>query len=147
MAIKFGLLTGVVTLILYTIAYVMGMDIYLSQGLYWISMIVFVALMYVLAQKTVDSGQDDFRSIVRPLFICFLIANAMYYVYYFIMINYIDPEIYTEQVSRMTKGLEKLNIEEKDTSFDLFKYVLSYFQAAIGGFLIASAISYSKKQS
>ena len=147
MAVKFGLLTGAVTLVIYTLAYFIGIDVFLSQGIYWLTMFVFVAGMYLLAQKTVDAGLVDFRSIVRALFICFLIANAMYYLYYYFMINYVDPDIYLQQVARMNPGLEKLNIDETDTSFDLVKYVLSYFQAAIGGFLIASAISYSKKES
>jgi hypothetical protein len=147
MAIKFGMLTGAITLLIYTLAYFIGIDLFLSQGIYWLTMAVFIGAMYVLAQKTTAQGHVDFRSIVRPLFICFLIANAMYYIYYYVMITYVDPSIYEQQVSRMADGLENLDIENRDTSFQPYAYILSYFQAAIGGFIMASAISYSKKES
>ena len=147
MAIKFGIIAGLATIATFLLAYTISIDAFLSQWIYWGTMLFYVIAMVLLANKVVDQGAVHFREIVRPLFICFLIANLIYYTFYFIMITYVNPDIYTEQVNRMSVGLQDLNIKEVDMSFQFGRYALSYFQAAIGGFMIASSISYSKKQS
>ncbi len=147
MSIKYGLLAGFLIVLFYLIAYFISIELFLSQGLYWITLAVYIGAMYMLALETVKEQPLNFREIVRPLFVCFLLANAIYYLFYYIMITYVDPSIYELQISKMASGFSKMKMEQKDMSFQLSHYILSYFQAAIGGFVVASAIAYSKKQS
>ena len=147
MAARYGLMAGAITVVIYCLAYFINPDLFLSPLVYWTTLALYVIFMLDLASKSVKQGIHNFRDLVRPLFVCFLIANAVYYCYYYIMITYIDPSIFDVQVNKMAEGFKQLNLESKESSFKWSEYILSYFQAAIGGFAIAAVIAYSKKQS
>lgn len=147
MALRYGLAAGLLTVTLYFLCYLFNIDLFLSQGLYWVSMVIYIFAMYHLSNKIVESGLTTFKEIVRPLFICFLVANGLYYAFYFVMITSVDPEIYQLQIQRMSTDLQELDMTASDTEFKIHHYILSYFQAAIGGFVLAATIAYSKKQS
>ncbi len=146
MAIRFGLAAGLITCAIYAVAYLISIESFLSPYLHWGSLSIYIIAMYMLAEIVIKS-KSEFKDIVRPLFICFLIANLAFYVFYYIMLHFVDPDIYEMQVRMLTKGLDELDIEDMDTSFTLSGYFLAYFRAAIGGFAIASIIAYTKKQS
>ena len=147
MAVKYGIVIGLITIVLYLVSYMISLDLFLSTGLYYFTLLLYIAGMYFLAKKEVAGGARHFRDIVRPLFICFLVANLIYYIFYYIMITYVNPDIYEMQATRLASGLEKLNVRQMDTTFTMGAYILTYFQTAIGGFIIAALIAYTQKQS
>lgn len=140
-------MAGAITVLIYSLAHLIKPELFLSPLIYWGTMIIYIGFMYDLALRQIREKPLQFRELVRPLFICFLVANALYYLYYYIMITYVDPSIFDAQVNKMTDGLKQLNLQSKETGFKWSEYLLSYFQAAIGGFAMAAVIAYSKKQS
>ena len=147
MAVKYGLAAGAITVLVFTLAYLINFDIYLSSIFYWSTTSIYLVAMYMLAAKVTDNGGETFREIVRPLFICYLVANLVFFVFNYIMITYVDTTIYPEQCLRMVSKMKQLELEDTDMTFKLSNYVLQYFQSAIGGFIISASIAFSKKQS
>ena len=147
MAVKFGITAGLLAVAAYIVAYFISLDAFLSQLLFYLTLSVYLIAMYRLADKTVASGKDSFKEIVRPLFICYLVANAIYFLFYYIMITMVNPEIYTQQTALMAPKMKQLAIEDTNLEFKLSHYILYYFQSAIFGFIVSASIAFSKKQS
>ena len=51
------------------------------------------------------------KDMIRPLFVIFLIANGLFYVFYFVMFKYIDPSLLEASNSYMLDFLPEVEIE------------------------------------
>ncbi len=85
-----GIIAGIAVVGYVLLFYYMDKASALGASVRFSSLLIYVLFMY-LAIKNVDS--TDFKVLLRGAFGVFLIANACYYVYDFVLFNYIDPSL------------------------------------------------------
>lgn len=146
LGIKWGIGLGIITVAIYLIAYILNPAYFLSSIVYWATWIIYLLIMYHVSQKVVAQGVVTFQGIIRPLFVTYLVANAIYYLFYYVMVYEIDANLLQIQQQQMVEGLAQLNIESTDIqAFTWKNYFFTYVQSAIGGFIVAASMAYSQK--
>ena len=150
-AVKYGVIGGILTVLVYTVMYAVNKEWLLSAGLHWSSLLIYLAAMIYTADLALKAGLTDFKGILKPVFICFLVANLIYYLYYYILTVGIDPGLAEMQVQQMLDKMEELqggpiDPEKMKQRGLLSSYVFSYFQGALGGFILSAIIALAKKQ-
>lgn len=144
--IFWGIGLGICTVIIYLLAYLISPAYFLSSIVYWATWIMYLLVIYRLSQKAVEQGVVTFQGIIRPLFVTYLVANAIYYIFYYVMVYEVDANLLQIQQQQMVQGLAELNIESTDLqAFTWKNYFFTYIQSAIGGFIVAASIAYSQK--
>ncbi len=149
--IKYGVIGGVATVALLLLFYAIGKEWMLHPAVQWSSLSVYAAFMYAAGRQAVAQlGNPESGAtipVLRATFAVFLIINAIYYVFYYIL-HQADPtlavyqkEQYLEVIRRFTPP-EKLETElERITQADFSatpgKLLMGYAQGAIGGFVLA----------
>jgi hypothetical protein len=147
----YGIVGGLTTILVYSILYFINKSYLLSPVFYWSSLLIYIGAMIYTADVSVKQGKTDFKQILKPVFICFLIANLLYYLYYYILTVEIDPGLAELQMERMIEKMKELNSDTLPTKADmkegiLSSYVFSYFQGALGGFILSAIVAFAKKQ-
>ncbi|MBP7273989.1 MAG: DUF4199 domain-containing protein [Saprospiraceae bacterium] len=150
-SVKIGMFTGVATVIYFLLFYFIDKPLLLHYGVFWSSMIVYLVGMY-FAYK---SASNNFESQLKNCFTVFLIANLIYYVFYYIMINIIDISLQDELRLQAIEALEWSKTYANSTApsqlFDTAmeqaktssfretpaKILMQMARGAIGGFLMA----------
>ena len=117
------------------------------------SLIIYVLAMYLAAKRAIS---EDFRSVLRAAFAVFLIANALYYVFDFILFNHIDTSLARLQADlaivdmKLDTPLEQqIQREEDILSADIHNVgslIKRYLKAAIGGFTLSVLVAYLVKR-
>ena len=148
-----GLLAGVAT-----IAYAFSVYTFQKAGFFTIwfyvtSLVIYGFFMYLAAKKAIS---EDFKAVLRTAFAVFLIANALYYAFDFILFNYIDKSFAILQAdaaiadSKLYTPLEEqIRTEENIRSGDIHSVsflLRNYVKAAIGGFGLSVLVSYLVKR-
>ena len=149
--VLYGAIGGIVTVFFYVIVYSINKEFLLSPWIHWSSLLIYVAVMIVTADQAVRADLTDFKGILKPVFICFLVANLIYYLYYYILMVEIDPALAEMQMQQMMEKMEELQgspvqTDELDQRGILSSYVFAYFQGAVGGFILSAIIAFAKKQ-
>ena len=85
-----GIIAGIAVVGYVLLFYYMDRTLALGAPVRFSSLLVCAFFMY-LAIKNAES--TDFKVLLRGAFAVFLIANALYYVFDFILFNYIDPSL------------------------------------------------------
>ena len=102
-----------------------------------------------------DKERASYRFFLREAFAVYVVANFIYYVFYYLMIDVFDPslihiqaEIGLETLERNIDRLDpkqyeqiKETLENKDLSLKLNDVGLAFGNSAIGGFIIALAVA------
>lgn len=144
--IIWGLGIGSLTILIYAIAYFIQPALFLSTAVYWTTWLIYVIGLYQLSQIVVKNGGITFQAILRPLFIAYLVANLLYYIFYYLMVYEIDVTLLQLQQEQLAKGLAELNMDGMgEATFTWKDYFFTYIQSAISGFIVAAAIAYSQK--
>ena len=148
-----GLLAGVAT-----IAYAFSVYTFQKAGFFTIwfyvtSLVIYGFFMYLAAKKAIS---EDFKAVLRTAFAVFLIANALYYAFDFILFNYIDKSLAAFQADAAIAYLkpstpleEQIKMEENIRSSDIHNapsLLKNYLRGAIGGFGLSVLVSYLVKR-
>jgi len=116
-----GLISGLAMVLLTTILYLGGVNVFLGPVAYWGYLIPFaMAVVAPLAEKKARGGYLEFRDALKAAFLVFVIAYALQTLFNWILLNYIDQPfrqaveqetlIRTEKLlSRMGMGQEKID--------------------------------------
>ena len=149
----YGLLAGVAT-----IAYAFSIYTFQKAGFFTIwfsatSLVIYGFFMYLAAKKAIS---EDFKIVLRTAFAVFLIANALYYAFDFILFNYIDKSLAAFQADAAIAYLksstpleEQIQMEENIRSADIHNapsLLKNYLRGAIGGFGLSVLVSYLVKR-
>ncbi|NNE29667.1 MAG: DUF4199 domain-containing protein, partial [Saprospiraceae bacterium] len=85
LAIYGGVLTGLITVLSFFVAYTVSPETMLSIGFYWASLVFYALgiLLVLLRVKNQQNGLLLFKQALRDGFIVFLIANLLFFIFYF----------------------------------------------------------------
>ena len=152
---KYGIIAGL-SVIAYTwLLYYITKQTLFTPTYYVSSLIFYVVCMYLAANKVKTA---DFKGVLKTAFAVFLIANCMYYIFDFILYNYIDTSLATGQADAAIAYMrsnpnpdfgEQIKIEDNIRNNDIHNIsTLSYLliRSAIGGFGLSVVITYLIKR-
>lgn len=115
--------------------------------------LVYAIFMY-LSIKTflkLSPGEKPFKELIKPAFVCFLIANLVFYVFYYIMFKWLDPDLMEASNKYMADYFEKQDVKLQpgkrevlttdSQSIGLSSTIFAYVREIILGFIIAAILS------
>lgn len=154
-----GIVAGLVTIVLLFIAHQIEPQWILNPVLYWGTLVFYILGMMgaCLLEKRKGHGILPFRSAVRTAFICFLVANALFFGFYYLMSNVIDPDLallqkeaakayYEQNYSSMELRKYLAQLEEADFSVTFGTVLSGFGYGAIGGFLLSLLVALATRQ-
>lgn len=154
-AVKFGLMAGGGTVIFLCLFYWIDKVLILQPGVIWSTLILYLLGMY-MAPLEVRKSQDgiiDFKTALRNAFLVWVIANAIYHLFNYLLYNILDPEMLEVQRNYMLDNFDKIegilsrdNIETlkegtNQLNYSFFTVLTHYASSLIGGFLFAAVIA------
>lgn len=157
-SLLFGSLAGLLTIAAFLAGYFSDKPLVFAPWLTYGTYLFYVGAMYFAAVKTRDLTEGPFpwREALRPAFLTFIVANTVYYLFYYYL-HQADPslagiqkEIMREMLPQLTTPEQlKKSMEELDRSdFRLTPggAFLGWARGAIFGFMLAAAIAGGTKR-
>lgn len=151
---KFGLLAGVGTIAYFLLFYFAAKEIMLGPVVYYSSMIISLVCMYLAVnkEKELQEGRFTYRNALKPGFQVFVIASALYYIFYY-LINQWDSSLIELQREMMKVWLEKVTMKDQlakalreleiaDLTVTPKRSLLGWARGAVGGFILAVALAF-----
>lgn len=119
--------------------------------------LIFGVFMYLaihaLQQK--DQSVKPLKDLIKPAFVCFLLANLIYHAFYFVMLKWIDPELITASNEYIAEFMEKMNAERlpgklndaksSSNAISLSSSLFAYAKEVILGFIIAAILAFTRR--
>lgn len=154
-AIKFGIFAGVGTVVFLFLFYWIEKTLMLSPSIIWSTIFLYLIGMYMAAVEVrrENGGYIDFRTALKASFIVWVVANAIYHTYNYVLFNFIDKDMLNVQKAYMSDQmkdmdvlisedyLEVMNQNIEVLSYDLTQVIFAYFSSLIAGFLMAAVIA------
>jgi len=152
---KFGILAGVGTVIFLFLFYWIEKKLMLSPSVIWSTIFLYLIGMYMAAieVRRENEGYIDFRTALKAAFLVWVIANAIYHAYNYILFNFLDTDMLNVQKKYMGEEMNKMEgyigddyIQHMRDNIDLLSYDLSqvifaYVSSLIVGFALAALIA------
>ena len=135
--LRWGIIAGGIIVALFAGVYFLNRPLVLSRGL-WLGSLLIYALAMGQAQKTGDEG-EDLKAYIQPGFLVFVVANALFYLYYYFLFAVFDPELVELQAELVRQSGEEPNSPVQTTIGNTF---FSYVQSLILGFIMAAGIGF-----
>lgn len=151
-SIRYGIITGIVTILYLLIFYFVDKPTMLGGGIAWSTNILFFVGMLFAARETRNELELlSFREALSIAFVTYVVANLFYYDFLYILFNFVDPELLELQKQ---VGLEAIRdsgmgdmfeeqikvIEETTPTFSIWQALGGYLQSAIFGFILSLLI-------
>lgn len=133
---RWGILMGAATVILYALIYFSDKSLVLRTELWYGSLLLLGFGMWK-AQSPVKAA--DLKSYIQPGFMVAVVANALFYIYFSVLTNRIDPglkDLHKELLVAADKANSYQILPALQTAF--FDYAMS----VVGGFLLAAIIGF-----
>ncbi|MEM9823526.1 MAG: DUF4199 domain-containing protein [Bacteroidota bacterium] len=148
----YGIFAGIATITYSVIFYLIDPKIMLSGWVYYSSFLFYLIGMFLAVFKAREAeGGLDFRTALSISFKVFLLANIFYYVFSYVMFNYIDPGLIELQKSMMEAFLEGRGDEQSqamleemkkgDLSYSFSTVFFSFAFSTISGFLLSLLVA------
>lgn len=167
-AIRYGLLGAVAVVFYFLLLYVAQKEQFLSPWLQWASMGIYVLFMARAARE--DRSQHgtarDFREMVRPPFVTFLLINLGYWLFYYGLHLYDPSLLYAEmlleknaleaqlnagagdpqQANQLRERVQELqHLLQTGVTQSLGPVLTRMCMGAIGGFILAAGVVWGNR--
>lgn len=123
----------------------------------WSSLIVYIICMWLGCKAFYNENKENasFRFLLREAFAIYIVANLVYFLFYYLMLEVFDPsliyvqaEVGLEQLEQYADRMDskqfeqiKETLENEDLGLKLNDVLLAFGNSAIGGFIIALAVA------
>ena len=142
-SVKYGFLAGVGAVAYILLFYFFSPRLMLSSVVLWSSLAIYLVAMWMAARRALEVGSEltPFREALKAAFTVFVVANLLYYCFYYLLFTVIDPGLIDLQRELLAERLEWIGnpqFQPKDLQVTLGNTFLSYCWSLIGGFLLAA---------
>lgn len=134
--LRWGFIAGSAVVTLFAAIYFLNRDFILNRSLWLGSTIIYLFAMY-RAQSPVSG--EDLRAYIQPGFLAFVVANAMFYLYYYLLFTQFDPGLVDLQAAELSAAGEDPSKAQLPTFGNTF---FTYIQSLIFGFGMAAIIGF-----
>lgn len=154
--VKYGIFAGGATIAYLLLFYLLDPKLMLNPTVLWSSLLIYVFFMFKVCLKEQGTIPDySFRLALKSAFVVFVVANALYYTYYYIMFNWVDPGLIEVQRELIQANLERFsgvmgeasknemqkNIMEDSLAVTPETTFLSFGWGLIGGFMLSLGVA------
>ena len=143
-AMQQGWLAGGVAILFFAVIYMVDKVLFLNPVLWWASTVIYFFFMYRAVQPAEDL---TFRDNIRDPFLTFVLANGLFYLFYYLMLSFIDPvlqDIQWEMLQESGQLPDGATQEKAAPSF--MGILLQYARSLIFGFGFAAAVTWIKRR-
>ena len=138
--VYYGIYAGLATIACYLIFYAISPELMIQWG-QWINvstLAFYIMAMYIAIWK---ANHTDFRLSLREGFTVFIVANALYSLFYYVMFKYFDPKLVDLQFEMMqSRGWTKGVIKREDVMITSGGVFFNYAFSLIGGFILSAIV-------
>ena len=105
--VRYGLLGALLVLFYFMLLYGIRQELFLSPGLQWASMGIYLLFMWQAAKVDCQAHglERDFREILRTPFVVFLLINLCYWMFYYALHLY-DPGLIQTEMALEIQGIK-----------------------------------------
>lgn len=155
-AIKYGIIAGVGVVAYFLLFYLTNVKLFFNPIVNWGVLVVYlVGMVKACAGQRKHQHNFPFKDALRTAFLTFAITSLIFYVFNYLLFNFLDPnlaevqkEILVEQMGKMAGRLQlselKNQIEEfakQDFRITIRNTMMSLAQSLIGGFVLSLAVA------
>ena len=152
MAMKFGLITGIIYIVLFSVTNLLMGNIMMYNVMRCIVYVIYMVLIGVFVSqiKKADGGYLEFKDAFGAAFVILLTAGILYFIYAYIYFQFIDPhylekmktsvvtymelhKVPDEAIDKTVKSFDEQIIDAKN--FHIGKTLLGFF-----GFLVMDSL-------
>ena len=139
-AFRWGLIAGSLCVSLFAVIYFTNTE-WLFSPILWVgSMLIYLLAMWKAQSPVVD---EELKAYIQPGFLVYVIANALFYLYYSLLMTRFDANL----VKLHSSLLEKARESGGTLLPVLHDYsLLAYMQSLVVGFAIAAMIAFFLKR-
>lgn len=134
-----GIIAGVLTVGYFLLFYFIDRAFLLNPWVWWGSLVIFLIFMFRVVRQ-IDS--TTFRLNLQSAFLVFVIANAIFYLFYYLLFSVFDPGLVDLQREMLAdNALWEGGNTEIDLSVTIGRVIFSFAYSLIGGFILALLVS------
>jgi hypothetical protein len=134
-----GILAGVLTVGYFLLFYFIDRALLLNPWVWWGSLTLFLLFMFRVVRQ-IDS--TTFRLNLQSAFLVFVIANAIFYLFYYLLFSVFDTGLVDLQREMLSENpLWQGGNTEIDLSVTIGRVIFSFAYSLIGGFILALLVS------
>lgn len=134
-----GLLAGIVTIVCFQIAYMVDPHWMVNTQMKIASTLIFLPFM---SRAAAQPASIDVKKGIQAAFLVFIIANAMYYLYYFLQINVFDDNLLVLLKEEMVRYYDEVTMKALE-GFEVTAQRVGglFLRSLIPGFILSSIIA------
>ena len=156
--LKHGVVTGAVIIAYFLLFYLINPKLLFNPFIYWASLGILIAIIWKILLDEKKKYQSDYtlNRALQTAFGIFVVANLMYYIFYYLLFGLIDPGLIDLQKEVMAEALEarknmlspqQVQSLEESMRKDALKVepggvFFTYLRGLIGNFVIALGLAY-----
>ncbi len=143
-ALRQGWLAGGISILVFVLLYFVQPAAFLHPVAWWSSLLIYLFFMYRAVQP---AAALTFRDNVRDPFLTFLLANGLFYLFYYIMLSYLAPDLQDLQWELLqASGQLPPDADKADYISTLPGIFLQYARSLVFGFGLAAAVTWAKRR-
>lgn len=152
-SLRYGLFAGVGMVAYILLFYFWDPRLIFMPSVLWSSLLIYLFFMWKGCAKAYQLSTDDysFQQAIKDAFTIYVFANIVYYVFYYILMKFVDPsllmvqqevslenlEFYAERMDQKQFESMKKALLEGELGIKLNDVLFSFGTSAIGGFFLA----------
>lgn len=159
-SISYGIIAGVATVGYYLLFYFIDRASFFDLYIWWGGLLPMLLFMWFggAAQRKANGGELNFRLALTTTFLIFMISSLLFYIFYFVLLKYIDPDLLRVQQETALANLERFSdgkdkdlrpyqefYEDEELSITIRPLVFRYVQSLIGGFILSLLAAFTLK--
>ena len=156
-AVRYGLIAGIGIVAYFLLFYSINARLLFNPWVYWASLGVYLALMWKALQDQQQAGEGPlpFKEGLRTAFLVFVIANLIYYLFYYLLFGLLDPSLVELQKEVMLESLEQSrsllseqqreemlrSLENGELDITPGKVFFTFVRSLISGFVLSAGLA------
>lgn len=138
-AIINGTIAGILTVGYFLLFYFIDRPLILTAWVWWGSLVIYLLFMFRVVQQLDTTA---FRQSLQAAFLVFVLANAIFYLFYYLLFSVFDPGLVDLQREMLTDNpLWRDSNTVVDLTVTVSRTLFSFSYSLIGGFLLALIVS------
>jgi hypothetical protein len=135
-----GLAAGGLTVGFFLLFYFTDRALILNPWVWWGSLVIYLVFMFRTVRRTTASS---FRESLSSAFLTFVVANALFYLFYYLLFSVFDPGLVDLQREILADHpMWQDNNSRADLSVTIGRTLFSFVYSLLGGFLLALGVGY-----
>lgn len=134
-----GIAAGVSTVGYFLLFYFIDRALMLNAWVWWGSLVIYLIFMFRAMQQT---EAPSFRTSLQPTFLVFVLANGIFYLFYYLLFSVFDPGLVDLQREMLAdSSMWQDGNSQADLTVTLGRTVFSYVYSLIGGFILTLIVA------